>query len=263
MTKLEALNPPGLQKPKLGAIYRTFEGVADATAFNGVQAVKDRWPAFCRDELVALHAEARNIPHFASDTDDTFRTRVMLESDWFAGLGTRYQLRNFLNAVAGTGMWRFYEDGLSVFTLDDSLCDVDYLDEGARITVYVSGLTDAMKAEIFEYLDSALDPDIDIVISSWTFLPPASRVGLSKIRSLGGAEWLSQLFGDLGSVSFRLFPDEALELDYTETDTSYLDGNIELVMAVVENATLIPDVLARLAVTLEDTLERSAIHGSD
>jgi hypothetical protein len=141
------LNPPGIHKPRLGALFSTIGRTFDRVKIDAERASNARFPYMADVNKLAEHGRALLIPRNDFDTDAEYRERLATGAFYFRNMGERGYIRQQLAARFG-----------------DRLA----LREGL-LNVYckVLDLTDNERAWLLYFLDGMLDPNITLAAAHW------------------------------------------------------------------------------------------------
>jgi hypothetical protein len=254
---IAGLDPPGLYKPRLGAWYRAIGKVMQQALDDATWVFHAFFPATSDAAMVKRHAQAIGIPRFGFDTDAAYQGRVAGAGYWLDRQGERGLIYEVLES-AFPGRYQVLEYPRISFRLGYSKLGQTRIGGGSRIIVMLRDMLAAEQASLYAFLDSVLDPDIEIQVRDWV-LPIAEPADLALIRRRGGSRWLATLLADIATVKVELLPDDGFRLATAPLGARRLYGNGLDMVLVTTDSVHVAAVMARLDTVIDASIERRVV----
>jgi hypothetical protein len=143
----DKINPPGITKPKRGALFGLIGDVADQVKADATTAFNAHFPYLADSQKLEEHGKALGIPHLPQDTEEEFRNRVTTASFLLMRAGERGYIHEQLTEHFGN----------KYITTEQFL----------GVLVKVLDVTDEDRAWVLGFLDSLLDPNIKLTVTDW------------------------------------------------------------------------------------------------
>lgn len=156
---------PGYYKPNRKKVY-DFLAVVFQQVFDDMKRVFNAFFFLFADmSTLKRQAQALYIPVFPADTAETLGTRLNSAAFHKERAGQRIQVREFLDIYAAS-RYTILEYPKMSFRVGHSQIGHAALCGGARLVILIQNLTQFESEIIFPYLDSTLDPDLEIHVIS-------------------------------------------------------------------------------------------------
>jgi len=252
---IDKLRPPGHTKKNRSTLYRLIGRVTARMAADGQKSLEAFFPLTASNDDVARHGAALSIPRFPFDTDAAYQDRVSAAAYYLERQGMRGFVKEFLDQLI-PGRYSLLEYPKIGFRVGYSPLGASPLGGGFRLYVKVRDMTTQEEDWIYTFLDTSLDPDIEIHVLPWVF-NPVSPAGIDLLRKLGGSTWIARQLEDICSATVELLPDDGFRLGYAMLGfTRIIHGADPLVLVKTQSPDCVSAIQSRLDEILEESIER-------
>lgn len=254
------VRPPGIHLPRRRSVFKALSAVSQVAADDAVRVLREWFPFTSSDSGLIAHGEVLGIPRFQSDTDEDYRLRVATAARYLDQQGRRSFAREYLDKVV-PGRYRLTEYPKMGFRVGYSRLGYAPIGGGTRLFIRVRDITAVEQETIYDALDRSLDPDIEITVLEWVYLP-VSAAGIDLIRKNGGGSWIASQLEDLADVSVELLPDDGFRVGYAPLGSARLVWTQDpVVMVRVSDPAELTAVSDRLSEVLDPAIERRVYSG--
>lgn len=249
------IHPPGLQRPNRRSLYKVIAKSNENLLESGNSIFRNHFPALCSDERLAEHGEARKIPWFTFDTNDTYREKLAAGSFTLESTGEYGTFADTMDQLF-PDRWKHIEYPEEGFTVGYSAIGKTRIGGDSRLIVFIKDMSQDDYDHAYEFLDWFLGADIEIEIIEWQYVsyPP---VTMEELRENGGSSWLTEQLEDITDASCEVMPDDAFSLGQSLVPTR-IWGDTEMVLIYVDEAQK-ARVYQRLEVVLDESVPRTII----
>jgi hypothetical protein len=252
---IDKLRPPGHTKKNRSTLYRLIGRVTARMAADGQKSLEAFFPLTASNDDVARHGSALSIPRFPFDTDASYQERVAVAAYYLERQGIRWFVKEFLDQLI-PGRYSLLEYPKIGFRVGYSPLGASSLGGGFRLYVKVRDMTTQEEDWIYTFLDTSLDPDIEIHVLPWVF-NPVSPAGIDLLRKLGGSAWIARQLEDICPATVELLPDDGFRLGYAMLGfTRIIPGADPLVLVKTQSPDCVFAIQSRLDEILEESIER-------
>lgn len=200
------LHPPGVRQKNRRALYRIISRIAGQVADDAARSKRQFYARAA--ESFPEHGESKGIPRLPSESEVEYRGRLASACSVLRRTGETEGLREFLDDYV-PGRWRITDSPRDFFRVGFGRIGKTPIGSPPKVTVYVTDLAKAERANIEAFLDWFLGADILYRVASGGYSAVASPLGLADLRAAGGSAWVEWHLGKVARASVDLLPDDA------------------------------------------------------
>lgn len=257
---VKKLKPPGIHLPGRRKVFSGIAAAFQIVADDAVLVMREWFPFTASEARLREHGRTAGIPEFQSDTPKEYRMRVASAAQYLERQGRRSFVRSYLDRVV-PGRYRITEYPLMGFRIGHSRLGYAPLGGGERLFIRVRNITPFEQEGIYNALDRSLDPDIEISILDWVYLP-VSAVGIDLIRRNGGSRWITSQLDDIGDVHVEFLPDDGFRIGHSPLGQARLLWTTEpVIMVTTGDETSMQEITDRLGEMVSPEIERRVYSG--
>jgi len=250
------IHPPGIRKKNRRTIYTSIARAHEKLIADSSSVFRDHFPALCSADRLAEHGEARKIPRFNFDTDETYRERLANGSSILDETGEHGLFVSIMDQMF-PDRWKFVDYPEEGFTIGYSRIGRTRIGGDSRLIVYIKDMTEEDLDNTNEFLDWFLGADIEIIIIAWQYVP-YPPVTIEELRQNGGANWLKEQFEDIAPILCEVMPDDSFTIGRSQIGSHRIWDQSEIILLYVPRGMTVL-INQRLAVVLNDAIPRKVI----